>query len=594
MVHSSGSRWIGAQGPRALALVLLLAVVSALVGGCGGGGGGTAAPVLNYATVWGDLAQPVRSQTLTVTTLAGDPLATRVLNPADGDGLSLTDLPAGPIRLRITAHPLADGAGTALGQVDARLELRGPTWFRTRVGATPARLIVAPDPVTVIQDRTLAFTATAVASDGIAVFAPAGAFSWRVLGGVGTVDSNGRFTAETAGAGGIEASWAGSGAAAGAAAVTVTPQTVTRSAWTVLVYLNAANDLYRYSDPNVDQMERVADNPEVRFVVQWKQARSQFPSSSFNGTRRYRVTPNTTEGVQSELLQDLGDVDMGDPATLREFIAWGQRNYPADRTVVVVWNHGSGWASRGVEATRAVSFDDETGNAIQTWELGAALQGFPIEVLAFDASLMQMLEVAYELRGLAAYVAGSEESPPGEGYPYDQVFAGFRDRPTASTESLTKGFVDGMLNDPRYASRKITQSVINTDRLGLVGERLDVLAQSLIDHRAQIGTAVTVARATSQSFSPSTQRYYRDLRHLGSVLRVQADVPAPVIAAIANLDAAVAAATVWEGHNSNSPNATGLAIDFSPGSRFTAIASEYGRLRLAQDTRWDEWLRVAP
>jgi len=551
-------------------------------------------PTLNYSTVWGDLSQTVQSQTITVESLAGEALATRILNRADGSSLSLTSLPAGTALLRVTAHPSPDGAGTSLGQLTTRITLGGPVNFASRIGPSPVTIRVGPDPVTVTQNRTQTFVATAYSGDGYALFSPANGITWRVLGGIGTIDTSGRLTATTAGRGSVEASWAGSGATPGAATVDVTSVTIAQTKWTVLVYLNAANDLYRYSDPNIDQMEQVATNPQVRFVVQWKQARSQFPSSSFSGTRRYLVQPNTTSGVQSELLQDMGDVDMGDPQTLREFVAWGQANYPADRTAVVIWNHGSGWSSRETLATRAVSFDDETGNSIQTWELADALRGFPIQILAFDASLMQMLEVGYELRGITAYVAGSEESPPGEGYPYDAVFAGFRDRPDDTTATLTRGFVDGMVNDPRYVSRKITQSVFNTDRLNLVGQRLDEFAGTLIANRTAVTPAVLTARTTAQSYSPSSSRYYRDLRHLCAILRVQPDVPADVQAAAVALEAAIAGAIIWEGHNSNSANSTGLAIDFSPSSRFISVASEYRRLQLARDTRWDEWLSQAP
>lgn len=57
---------------------------------------------------------------------------------------------------------------------------------------------------------------------------------------------------------------------------------------------------------------------------------------------------------------------------------------------------------------------------------------------------------------------------------------------------------------------------------------------------------------------------------------------------------AVTAAVVWEGHNTLSSTSHGLAIDFSPAANFTNYALDYGQLRFAQETRWDDWLTVDP
>jgi hypothetical protein len=74
-----------------------------------------------------------------------------------------------------------------------------------------------------------------------------------------------------------------------------------------------------------------------------------------------------------------------------------------------------------------------------------------------------------------------------------------------------------------------------------------------------------------------------------------------VLTSIANLKTAAANAIVYEGHNPNSAGSTGLAIDFSPASTFNANDSlgnnravDYAKLKLAQDTQWNEYLTIAP
>jgi hypothetical protein len=195
-----------------------------------------------------------------------------------------------------------------------------------------------------------------------------------------------------------------------------------------MVFLNAANDLDEYSELNINQMEQIQTNPNVRVVVQWKRAaRFRTMPGSWTGTRRYLIQYDTdAQRINSRLLEDLGEgVDMGSADTLREFVRWARTNYPADRYALVIWNHGSGWRSRAAFRGRAVSFDDELGTSIKIWELPTAIRpssADPVmDVLLFDASLMQMVEVAYECRNIARYIVGSEESPPGEGYPYHEI-----------------------------------------------------------------------------------------------------------------------------------------------------------------------------
>ena len=47
--------------------------------------------------------------------------------------------------------------------------------------------------------------------------------------------------------------------------------------------------------------------------------------------------------------------------------------------------------------------------------------GRKLDVLAMDACLMTMIEVAWQVRGHASVLVGSEEEEPGDGWPYNTV-----------------------------------------------------------------------------------------------------------------------------------------------------------------------------
>jgi hypothetical protein len=370
---------------------------------------------------------------------------------------------------------------------------------------------------------------------------------------------------------------------------------VVRSKWTVIVFMNAANDLSQFSKLNFNQMEKVASNPDLRFVVQWKQAPELGFPTQFNGTRRYLVRHDETDQINSKILQEMGTaVDMGQVSTLRQFVNWTKQEFPADRYALIIWNHGNGWQRKPTDddITRGVSYDDQTGHAIQTWELEQAMQGLGIEVLAFDASLMQMIEVAYEMRNQVPFIVGSEESPPGEGYPYDLVFAPWRDNPSASTRTLTKSFVDGMLAYPPYESRKITESVLDSSKLDGVAAACSTLATTLMAH-PELSDQIKTARAQTKGFSVTSFRAYLDL--IGFCQELSTLVTNPeVVAACQAVITATEDAIVWEGHNQVSAKSHGLSIDLSTSTQFSRVATSYQNLQWAMNTTWDEWLAVSP
>jgi hypothetical protein len=609
-------------------LYALILCSVAIIAGCGGGGGATSgqpsqlAPggcsvntplgTIQYSTFWGS-APALASQVVQV--IDGDGFTLRAdtvqRNGELSSSITLANVVAGVHILKVRIYSGANATGQLLGESSQVVNLCGTSGAgvtaqaSVKYGSSPAALVVAPGSYTIADESTVQFVATGVDANG-AVFLPVNDLTWSVGGGIGSISSvTGQFSAQTVGTGSITAT-AGTSGLTGSAAVEVTPRTTTQGKWTVLVYLNAANDLFSFSTLNVNQMEEVAGNADVRFVVQWKQSKSVFGASTFDGVRRYLVKPDSSSAIASELVQanlrDSGGnaLDMGDPQTLNDFIKWGKANYPADRYCLVLWNHGNGW-KRSIESggqTRAFSYDDQYGTSIKSWETDQALAGETFDIIAWDCSLMQMMEVAYEIRSFTDYVVGSEESPPGEGYPYHRIFDDFRDNPNASTLSLANAFVAGMqqnsLPGEPYQFRKITQSVVDTSKLNGVATALSVLANELITHRTTIAADVQVVRNTSQSYSPTTGRVYRDLVDVCFGLEGSSSVPISTKNASSALRTALAQAIVGEYHNNQSAKSNGLSIDFSAAFDYAAYRSDYIRMKIAQDTQWDNWLEVSP
>lgn len=581
---------------------LLFALLATVLFACGGGGVGTA-PGITFQNNWTNrlsgLGVTGSSIKVTVLDSAGLPVSTLVLdNPTTPNDSLNFDLPGGTYVVRAELYSGASAGGTKTGVFETPVTYTtgGGVTISTSVGLAIDNVLVSPAAASVAVGRGKQFYASALSPTATNTFMAPASISWTALGGIGTINSDGNFTCNAVGTGSVRATYTPNGRLGSAAVTGTPPVSTTTGKWTVLVYMNGANDLQQYSVLNMNQMERVASNSNVRFVVQWKQYPAAFSGGTFDGTRRYLAKSDFGNQINSELIQDMGTtVDMGSTQTLREFITWGKANYPAERYCLIVWNHGNGWrrSPPSQDLTRAVSYDDEKGTSIQIWDMNQALGSEQFDIISWDASLMQMAEVAYEVKDNCKYVVGSEESPPAEGLPYDLVFGPFRDNPNETTRNLTKNFVDGMLAVPSYAGKKITQSVLDTTKLGDLATSVSALGTQLNTNRVALTSLIQSARTNSQSYSSSANRVYRDLHHLSSLIEAGTTIPG-VLSAVADVKAKHAAAVVWEGHNIHSANSRGISIDFSPGSTFAASASDYQLMKFAIDTQWDEFLLVAP
>jgi hypothetical protein len=399
--------------------------------------------------------------------------------------------------------------------------------------------------------------------------------------------------------------------------------------------MNAANNLQPDSFLNIAQMASVGSDANVNIVVQWKQANcAGCGTPSFIGTRRYRIMPHTqaqvsricsnlhnsntcagdTSILDADRLPDPvtnvgGTSDMGDYHALQNFVQWGIQNYPADHYALVIWDHGSGWeptresggaraASRAVSGavdnrlrkfSRAVSQDDDTDHEIQTEELPLALFNANLDMLIFDASLEQMIEVAYEVRDTARIMVGSEESPPGAGYPYDAWIGALKNaagsrNPCAIGNDIVQNFVATYPNDTN-----ITQSVLDLSKLPGLATALDNFANALRLHTLDQAALIKNARENVQSYAYPENK---DLYHYADLIRTGTGAPADIQQTASALQAALlgnnGAIIVARHGNFSQANSHGLAI-YIPDS--ASYLGAYNDLALARAKHWDEFLQ---
>jgi hypothetical protein len=154
-------------------------------------------------------------------------------------------------------------------------------------------------------------------------------------------------------------------------------------------------------------------------------------------------------------------------------VKWAKKLYPAERYMLVLWDHGTGWLDPRREAPAAadgdnkgISFDDETGNYIRTPEIGKILaEAGGVDILAFDACLMQMAEVASEVKGHAKVMVASEETTPGVGMPYHALLAVMAGKPDMKTEELGAVVAELFVRFYKEMGKGVQSSAIRLDRM---------------------------------------------------------------------------------------------------------------------------------
>lgn len=368
--------------------------------------------------------------------------------------------------------------------------------------------------------------------------------------------------------------------------------------WALLIFLNADNDLEPFGVEDVNEMEKIGSTNEVAIVVMMDRSPSyDHTNGDWTETRRFLVykdndTARMTSAEPGPGVEQLGEVDMGDPAVMKDFLTWAIEHYPAEHYLVDFWDHGSGWRKRDLSPTRGVSFDDTQHTNFDTVELPSILPVEPkMDIVAFDSSLMQMMEVAYEIRHRTDLIIGSEESPPGEGYPYDAWIGPLVANPTLTPRELAAKIVDTTIETlgPRWA---VTQSALEASQLGDLATALDRLAQALISKHSTYREALRRARNNAQHYGSGSSSFadYKDVFDYVELV-AQETGDSLLQSRAKEVQQALQTALIAEGHAGSSvADSHGLSIYVPTPSNYRSTRTRYRGLAFAQDTHWDEWI----
>ncbi len=289
-----------------------------------------------------------------------------------------------------------------------------------------------------------------------------------------------------------------------------------KKAWTVLIYMAADNNLEPAALRDLDELNGIAASDDVEIVVQLDRS-SDYTAEPLLGFGNFDTAKRLRLGKAGlELVSDLGVINTGDASVLREFLAWGLRVYPAERTALILWNHGLSWRGYGID-------EGANGDRLSLASLEQALedglsaaQRERFDLLGFDACVMGQYEVARHLVPHARYYLASEELEPSHGWDYAALSALTAD-PTLSAQALGSVLMSGYQKQARSLQKHqvITLALYDLDAMTLLDTALAQLETDLLawgeEELLHLAHAEIHAEQYGVSLDPSHSMHLVDL-----------------------------------------------------------------------------------
>jgi hypothetical protein len=390
----------------------------------------------------------------------------------------------------------------------------------------------------------------------------------------------------------------GSNADAGAVVAPTRAPVAGGADWTVLVYLDGDNNLEKDAIADFNEMERAGSNDRVKIVVQFDRVHQNGPeddtsNGDWDTTKRFLVgQDDDRRAIKSEELADLGELNMGDPQTLVDFVSWGVQEYPAQRYALVLWDHGSSWAG--------IAFDDTDGEkGIRMPELDVALRTIQtqtgvgkLDMIGFDACLMSQLDVLQTIAPYGRVAVASAELEPNDGWAWDVWLKQLNENPQQDPATLAGAIVDSYRQYYEEGNDDtVTLAAFDLDKIDAVRDGLGTLSDAMRADLNESYQAIAEARSGADAYSQPKPETFSAI-DLGDFARLigRNGAQGQVAAAAEALGNQLADARIAEWHASFHDRSTGMSIFFPQVAElypdFYDEASP-----LPRDTSWGSFLK---
>ncbi len=205
---------------------------------------------------------------------------------------------------------------------------------------------------------------------------------------------------------------------------------------TIMVYMVGSNLESEYGSATEDlgEMETACFDRSKHNVVVYTGGAREWQNDYVSGQGNALLI-STEEGFE---VSETAEADMGDPDTLAAFVDDCFEHYDTDLYSLILWDHGGG-------PVGGFGVDEKYNDVLSLEELSSAMQsavgskGRKLELIGFDACLMNSLEVADVFEPYANYLVASQETEPGWGWHY--AFLSSLDEPDMDGAALGQSII---------------------------------------------------------------------------------------------------------------------------------------------------------
>lgn len=299
--------------------------------------------------------------------------------------------------------------------------------------------------------------------------------------------------------------------------------------WTVMVYMVAdtGDSFYQAAMKNITEMTEARFNDQIKVVVH-----ADAPSPWLTKCWEVQGASEVKEGEATK-------IDCGHSCLL-DFVEKSMNSYESDHYLLVLWGHGEGidWKKKVLGKRKTMDpiigvgkrFAPGSEGVMEVGELGKALKELHLNkdikdnvVLGFDACLMGMVEVHFEIREYVGWAVAANDEIPDTGWPYKDILNQLGNDPGIGPETLAGNIVEECTNwySRNSPGSKVSFSACNlatSDGLRSAAKKLTSELRKRIKEDS-VRNAISEARDFAEDLS---EEAYIDLNAFCSELKRQA------------------------------------------------------------------------
>ncbi len=174
--------------------------------------------------------------------------------------------------------------------------------------------------------------------------------------------------------------------------------------WTILNYANGNNEYEPEMFSVLKASQKILGADKLNIAIEIgridreavrilrPQEKIDEEDEMWTGVRRYQVKSH-----KSELVEELGNINMADPKHLYEFITWGIKSYPARHYMLLLGGHGAAFVGTLTDYSQESPYIMGTAEMCRAVNMVLRDTGKKIDILVLDICYMNLVEIMYEL-----------------------------------------------------------------------------------------------------------------------------------------------------------------------------------------------------